>query len=99
MRGNAAPLREASAEVGGRTRIRTLDPLIKSQLLYQLSYAPRALKPGKSEWRAAIADAARVAKVADRVQHCEPPKWPASAREQRKSRRVRPGGSLGRRRA
>ena len=25
---------------GGRTRIRTLDPLIKSQLLYQLSYAP-----------------------------------------------------------
>jgi hypothetical protein len=27
-------------EFGGRTRIRTLDPLIKSQLLYQLSYAP-----------------------------------------------------------
>jgi hypothetical protein len=26
--------------VGGRTRARTLDPLIKSQLLYQLSYAP-----------------------------------------------------------
>ena len=26
--------------VGGRTRTRTLDPLIKSQLLYQLSYAP-----------------------------------------------------------
>ena len=25
---------------GGRTRIRTLDPLIKSQLLYQLSYTP-----------------------------------------------------------
>jgi hypothetical protein len=25
---------------GGRTRTRTLDPLIKSQLLYQLSYAP-----------------------------------------------------------
>src|SRR5262249_49559391 len=24
----------------GRTRTRTLDPLIKSQLLYQLSYAP-----------------------------------------------------------
>ena len=37
--------------VGGRTRTRTLDPLIKSQLLYQLSYAPgstggRAAKPG-----------------------------------------------------
>jgi hypothetical protein len=27
---------------GGRTRTRTLDPLIKSQLLYQLSYAPHA---------------------------------------------------------
>jgi hypothetical protein len=26
--------------VGGRTRTRTWDPLIKSQLLYQLSYAP-----------------------------------------------------------
>ncbi len=25
--------------IGGRTRTRTLDPLIKSQLLYQLSYA------------------------------------------------------------
>src|SRR5579871_393359 len=28
---------------GGRTRSRTLDPLIKSQLLYQLSYAPIAI--------------------------------------------------------
>jgi hypothetical protein len=27
---------------GGRTRARTWDPLIKSQLLYQLSYAPIA---------------------------------------------------------
>ena len=26
--------------LGGRSRIRTYDPLIKSQLLYQLSYAP-----------------------------------------------------------
>jgi hypothetical protein len=26
---------------GGCSRIRTYDPLIKSQLLYQLSYAPR----------------------------------------------------------
>jgi hypothetical protein len=31
---------EPSRGIGGRTRIRTLDPLIKSQLLYQLSYAP-----------------------------------------------------------
>jgi hypothetical protein len=26
--------------IGGRSRIRTYGPLIKSQLLYQLSYAP-----------------------------------------------------------
>lgn len=32
---------------GGRTRARTWDPLIKSQLLYQLSYAPGDL-PGKA---------------------------------------------------
>jgi hypothetical protein len=30
-----------NALIGGRTRTRTLDPLIKSQLLYQLSYAPQ----------------------------------------------------------
>ena len=36
---------------GGRTRTRTLDPLIKSQLLYQLSYAPAVppdMAPGQS---------------------------------------------------
>jgi hypothetical protein len=33
-------------KIGGRTRTRTLDPLIKSQLLYQLSYAPA---PSRSE--------------------------------------------------
>jgi hypothetical protein len=32
---------------GGRTRTRTLDPLIKSQLLYQLSYAPCASCAGR----------------------------------------------------
>jgi hypothetical protein len=31
---------------GGRSRIRTYDPLIKSQLLYQLSYAPPGSIPG-----------------------------------------------------
>jgi hypothetical protein len=31
-------------ENGGRSRIRTYDPLIKSQLLYQLSYAPARSK-------------------------------------------------------
>ena len=28
------------SEIGGRCRTRTYDPLIKSQLLFQLSYAP-----------------------------------------------------------
>jgi hypothetical protein len=32
--------------VGGRTRTRTWDPLIKSQLLYQLSYAPERRRGG-----------------------------------------------------
>ncbi len=31
--------------IGGCTRTRTVDPLIKSQLLYQLSYTPMLLKP------------------------------------------------------
>ena len=31
---------QVSEKLGGRTRARTWDPLIKSQLLYQLSYAP-----------------------------------------------------------
>jgi hypothetical protein len=34
---------ELSEKPGGRTRARTWDPLIKSQLLYQLSYAPEKL--------------------------------------------------------
>src|SRR5689334_8107868 len=34
--------------LGGRTRARTWDPLIKSQLLYQLSYAPGMLLFEKS---------------------------------------------------
>src|ERR1700757_901835 len=45
--GRRAPLRPPNLlkripENGGRTRTRTWDPLIKSQLLYQLSYAPGA---------------------------------------------------------
>ncbi len=37
--------------IGGRTRTRTLDPLIKSQLLYHLSYAPSAAL-ARGLWRA-----------------------------------------------
>ncbi len=36
--------------IGGRTRTRTLDPLIKSQLLYQLSYAPFAFALENLAW-------------------------------------------------
>jgi hypothetical protein len=39
---------------GGRTRTRTLDPLIKSQLLYQLSYAPGM--PALDRWSKAALD-------------------------------------------
>ncbi len=34
---------------GGATGTRTLDPMIKSHLLYQLSYSPRT-GPGKQEF-------------------------------------------------
>src|SRR5258705_13618547 len=46
---------------GGRTRARTWDPLIKSQLLYQLSYAP-----GRA--RKAFARGRRLAKRPPNVQ-------------------------------
>ena len=36
---------------GGRSRIRTYDPLIKSQLLYQLSYAPACAERVHSKCR------------------------------------------------
>ena len=39
------PARRDWGGSGGRTRTRTLDPLIKSQLLYQLSYAPPKSHP------------------------------------------------------
>jgi hypothetical protein len=51
---------------GGRTRARTLDPLIKSQLLYQLSYAP--IGNNQSAGFAAL-DGGDVAKQIVHVQH------------------------------
>jgi hypothetical protein len=47
---------------GGRTRARTLDPLIKSQLLYQLSYAPIEIARGLPR------ETRRLAKPPGRVQ-------------------------------
>jgi hypothetical protein len=42
-------------EFGGRSRDRTYDPLIKSQLLYQLSYAPAFAEVGRSPSKEAVA--------------------------------------------
>ena len=41
------PLAEIPCRDGGCSRIRTYDPLIKSQLLYQLSYAPAPVERGR----------------------------------------------------
>ena len=62
---------------GGRTRARTWDPLIKSQLLYQLSYAPVLPSAGSPP------GGVRLAKVGKSVQ-------PRKVREagQRRSRRM-----------
>ena len=40
--------------IGGRTRARTWDPLIKSQLLYQLSYAPVLPSAGEPARRGSL---------------------------------------------
>ena len=45
--------KESLPNYGGCTRTRTWDPLIKSQLLYQLSYAPAA---GGAVYNKAAAD-------------------------------------------
>jgi hypothetical protein len=36
-------------KLGGRTRARTWDPMIKSHLLYQLSYAPGTCREKPSQ--------------------------------------------------
>jgi hypothetical protein len=68
---------------GGRTRARTWDPLIKSQLLYQLSYAP-----GSASGRA-YARAGRLAKRPPDVQQ-RTETFPRADRvpAKRKSRRI-----------
>jgi hypothetical protein len=76
---------------GGRSRDRTYDPLIKSQLLYQLSYAPELPSAGE-----APSDVVRLAKASRSVQ---PRKTEDNAEEKTKSaanenRRGEPGGFL-----
>ena len=74
----AAMFREKSdQEIGGRTRTRTWDPLIKSQLLYQLSYAPGLRsRPGRESAR-------RVAGACRAVQR--PNATPATKRKSRRA--------------
>src|SRR4051794_6924143 len=63
--------------IGGRSRDRTYDPLIKSQLLYQLSYAPGTV-------RKSFAGRRRLAKRTPGVQQrgrAFPCGWPFAARK------------------
>src|SRR5579875_1818526 len=61
-----------NVDIGGRRRIRTLDPLIKSQLLYQLSYAPsRSRRDGPSPPRLATRSVTKPSFI------CEEPSHPA----------------------
>jgi hypothetical protein len=46
--------------LGGCSRIRTCDPLIKSQLLYQLSYTPKLISDTAISWRAVTPGSAGV---------------------------------------
>ena len=46
---------------GGRTWARTKDPLIKSQLLYQLSYASESRRSGEARGGATAAGGGRLA--------------------------------------
>jgi hypothetical protein len=68
-----------SDRFGGRTRTRTLDPLIKSQLLYQLSYAPGL------PWRKARAKRASVSKGRPRWQAAQVPvrRWQARTNKEK----------------
>src|SRR5271163_4471759 len=70
--------------LGGRSRARTYDPLIKSQLLYQLSYAPGTSGPESLRKRG------RLTKRPPDVQQSGegfPVLRPGPARQRRKSRR------------
>src|SRR5690606_26082681 len=68
---------EVMEEFGGRTRTRTWDPLIKSQLLYRLSYAPPQ-GDGRIAKRAAF--------VERRVHRCDSPNGPPSSSSNRACR-------------
>src|SRR5450759_4527916 len=70
--------------IGGRTRARTWDPLIKSQLLYQLSYAPGLPSAGSPARRGSLSKGAP---------GCPAAPGSPSQSKQRKSRRAHPAAS------
>ena len=57
---------------GGCSRIRTYDPLIKSQLLYQLSYAPAPLTTASSRTRPRWLGSSRWGHDGKRARHASP---------------------------
>jgi hypothetical protein len=57
---------------GGRSRIRTYDPLIKSQLLYQLSYAPAPPSRGSGRGRGTYSNSVRWQAALDGCFHAPP---------------------------
>lgn len=64
-----------NVDIGGRRRIRTLDPLIKSQLLYQLSYAPLPnRRDGPSPPRLATRSVTKPSFICEEPFH---PAWPS----------------------
>ena len=69
--------------IGGRTRTRTWDPLIKSQLLYQLSYAPEnAARPKEPSPVAKRVPTVQIVgqsfrRVTDLLYYCTAPRLPA----------------------
>jgi hypothetical protein len=74
---------------GGRTRARTWDPLIKSQLLYQLSYAPHCM--GMAGSGAAIPSRISLVESADDGEICR--SWFSSYLTLRSGHRPRLEGS------
>src|SRR5688500_14188469 len=50
-------------KLGGRSRTRTCDPLIKSQLLYQLSYAPAPWQGARYSKSPALLSIAKLSRI------------------------------------
>ncbi len=80
-------MRWISDMIGGRSRARTYEPLIKSQLLYHLSYAPdrtRLMNLGARGKCAPLNTALRA--LSSRRERCAYQRSPSSSRRMRKER-------------